>query len=1164
MLGITQALAITTYSQSTRLSFELNDSPVKNVLNKIEDVSEFFFIYDASVIDVERRVSINIDEKLIPEILDEVFDGTNVVYKVDDRQIALTKSNANINNAKVTQQQKSVTGTVESETGDPLPGVTVLVKGTTNGVITDFDGNFTLNNVTSSDILVFTFIGMRSQEVEVGDKVRFDISMAEETIGLEEIVATGYATERKKDIIGSVAIVDTDEMVSQPSGNVTSQLVGRVSGVTIASDGSVNGSSKVRVRGFGSFNSSEPLYIIDGVPGDIDNINPNDIESMQILKDAASASVYGARAANGVVVITTKRGKEGSLTIDVDSYTGINFVGSGNFPDLLDAQEWGDLYFSEMRGAGLSPGDEGWGHPQYGSGAEAVIPEYILANVNGSRTGGAELAALKVSDPASYDSYVNPDNYDLKTHQIVKSGNTNWFDEVFNPASVTSMNVSATGGSEKGNFALGVSYFDQNSTSNEYEYFKRYTLRANTSFNLNDVVTLGENLQVTHTKGRNGSGSITGAAWTMPSLLPVYDIAGNYASSAARGICDTADGGLGNNPLSSAYDSRFDGYYTYGIFGNAYIDIKPIDNLVIHSSIGANYNANTSKNYTPVTYIHSENTAPPNTLNSSWRNNNTWTWTNTINYSKTFGDHVFKLLLGSESIDQRSENVSATRADIAFEDDWFLVIGAGTGTQTNGGTYSVYKLFSYFGRFDYTYADKYIFNATLRRDGSSKFGANNKFGYFPAAALGWRISGEDFMNDIDWITDLKLRTSYGVIGNQSGLSNENQFSTFEGDINEGYPINGSSSSYANSYVKSRLGNLNARWEKTITSNIGLDATLFDGGLTLNAEYFIKETEDLLVTNQAPYTAANVTQPSVNAGNIKNTGFELSVNKRGNINRDLTYDVGMNFTTYKNEVVKVLDNPDAVLYGGNTRLGNVAITRKGSPISTFYGYITDGFYNSQAEVDEYVASYNNTWLAPAVGRWKIKDVSGPDGTPDHVINDYDRTDIGNPHPDFQMSFNINLAYKGFDFNAMIFWNQGGDIFNYTRYNIDFNTYAHNRSARMLYDSWTPDNTNALLPKHDINDTFSNTYATDYYVEDATYIRLMTMQLGYTFPQTISRKIGLNSLRLYAQGQNLFTWKKEFTGMDPGVSTSGDSDLGMGVVNSYAPTPQQIIFGVNLKF
>lgn len=1054
-----------------------------------------------------------------------------------------------------------VTGrTSEAATGEPLPGVTIQVKGTMTGTVSSVDGTYKLTVADASSTLVFSYVGYKTAEVAINGQNVVDVALDEEVTSLQEIVVTGYSTEKKKDIIGSVAVVNTEEMLSTPSGNVTAQIAGRVAGVSVSSDGTLGGASKVRVRGFGSFASSEPLYIIDGVPTEsVERLNPNDIESMQFLKDAASASVYGSRAASGVVIITTRQGKEGPVKVNLDAYSGVNYVSKNNFPDLLDAQELGNLIWKSYENAGIAAH-----HEQYGNGATPVVPEYVLAvDPNGIPRGGAYLEGLKTSDPALFASLTDPANYNYATRQIVKSANTDWFDEVYNPAPVKNIQLSAAGGSDRGNFSIALNYFDQKQTSDKYSYYKRYTLRANSTFNIKKIIRVGENLQVSYNEGRNVG--YPASAWTMPSILPVWDIAGNPTGGKAPDISKTGDGGNGNSPISAAWHDRFDKYYNYGMFGNIFADVTLFKDLVARTSFGLDFYYRQNRDLTQTTYENAENNNLPNTL--QWRTDDraAWTWTNTLTYSKTLGVHTVKLLVGSEAINDVASYHYAQITDFVINNDpYFLVPSAGTGSKTLAGSYTPIALFSYFGRFDYTYKDKYIFNATVRRDGSSKFGSNNRFGNFPAAAVGWRLSSEEFMKSLTWLTDLKLRASYGIVGNQGGnLSYDNQFTTFVSSVSENYPINGLNNSVVTSYTKSRKGNSNAKWEKTTTTNVGLDASFFQGGLTLNVDIYKKKTTDLLVQNQAPSTEAAVTQPYVNVGDIQNNGIDINLAKRGKLFGQLDYEVSANFSKYKNKVLNILDNPNAQLVGGATRMGNATITKEGMELSSFYGWKLDGFIDTQEELDQYNSAVTSTWLVPRIGGWKLKDVSGPNGEADGLINDFDRVVLGTPHPDFQMGFNISLGWKGFDFSTFIFWSQGGQLVNQSRYNVDFNTYAFNRSARMLYESWTPENHDARLPMLNINDVSSAKYFTDYFVEDATYVRMKTLQLGYTVPAKIVSKIKLDRVRLYVQGQNLLTWTK-FSGLDPGISISGTTDISMGVVNNYNPTPRQILFGVNLSF
>lgn len=1147
LAGIMQVSAAV-YSQNTRITLSMENKTIKEVLDQIEQVSDVRFFYNSSYPVLNKQVTVEASSRPIEDVLKGMLASADVSYKVMEDNLILIAPKALI-------QQQIVTGQVrDAETGDPMPGVNITVQGTTVGTISDLQGSYTLTIPSPDAVLQFSFIGYLTENVPAGGRVRIDVDLKPEVSVLREVVVTGYSVERKKDIIGSVAVVNTSDMVSTPTSNVGVQLQGRVAGITIGSDGAMGGLAKVRIRGFGSFGASEPLYIIDGVPGSIDALNPNDIESIQVLKDAASSSIYGARAANGVLIVTTKKGKANTLNVNLDSYYGLNYVSKSSFPDLLDARQYGEWYWQSMRGAGINPGESSWRHHQYGTGLNPVIPEYIWA---GGKP-GTDLEELRVSNPAEFAELTDPANYDFATHQIVKAGNTDWFKEVYKTAPIQNHQLTISGGSKDAVFLLGLNYFDQESTADRYSFFKRYSVRANSSFKIGKYLEIGENLQVSDEKFRNVSNQAD--VWTSPALLPIYDIMGNPTGSIVPGMINTSQG---RNPVTEPWRNRFDHNGRSSFFGNAYVQLNPVKNLFFKSNFGYNYSMLERRDLSQATYEYSTNTTI-NSLLWNWTKKDAWVWTNTMNYSIDIQNNAFKVLLGTEAIDDLTRFISATRNNFSIQDsEPFLVLNAGTGAQINSGSYVQSKLFSVFGRLDYSYADQFYVNATLRRDGSSKFGKDSRFGYFPAFAAGWRISSLSFMKSLSWLDDLKLRASYGIIGNQSGLAPENQYSSFVSDLREAYPLAGGNNLYLSS-VTSRLGNPIAKWEKAVTTNVGFDASILSGKLMLNVDYFIKDTENLLVVNQPPYTGPNVTQPSINVGNIRNKGIEINLVNRGQIAGAVDYEVTANLGSYKNEARKVLDNDDATINGVSNRLGVVTLTQTGYPISFFYGYILDGFFNTQQEVDEYLARNTTTWIPPKVGRWKIKDVSGPDGVPDGQINAYDRTYLGDPHPDFQLGLNIALMYKNFDFTTFVFWNQGGHVFNYNRYNVDFNTYMYQRSARMLNDTWRPDHQNALLPALDINDSYSNLYATNYYVESATYVRMRNVQLGYTFSENILSRIGAKKIRVYLQAQNLFTiTNKNFSGLDPGVSIKGD-DLGMGVISTETPTPKQVLFGLNVTF
>ena len=1173
LLTFVAVLEATAGSYAQRITLKAKNIPLAQALDEVH-VQSGYQIFLNGKTQGQAVVDVALENASLEEAMDALLEGRPLEWTIKGNTIIIRPDNGTgtapqPSRVAVSAQARTIEGKVSGTGGVALEGATVAVKGTAVATTTGADGTYRINVPDGGSVLVFSIVGYQQKEMSIGSSSVVNVTLSEQITDLEEVVVTGYSTEQKKDIVGSVSVVDADALASTPSSSVSNQLQGLAAGVNVSATGDIGGGAKVRIRGFGSFTGSDPLYIVDGVPmsGGIDNLNPNDIESLQVLKDASSASIYGARAANGVVIITTKTGKSGPVKVSASAYGGINYTEKSSLPDMLDAREYGEMYWQSMRGAGLQPGDAGWGHPQYGNGPEPVIPEYILVKNNGGALGGAALEALKQSDPAAFAALVDPSSYDFATHQIVKSANTDWLGESFINAPQQSYQMNFSGGSDNGAYMLSLNYFNRKSTIAKTNFFKRYSLRSNASYNIGKHVQVGGNVQMSyHDMNTSLSGSSAGSSWNISPLIPVYDIMGNPASTFAPGT--SGDGA--RNTVTESWRNRFDRIDRTGLFGNVFGSVNIIEGLTARTSFGFDLASGTVRDFTPITYEHAENSTS-NQFRVAESRDFAWTWTNTLTYKRTFAeDHNFQILLGTEAIENLDRNTVGTRLNypISQQDNPdFHVLDAGLGSQTNSGTFSRNMLYSLFSRVDYAYKDKYLLNATVRRDQSSKFAKDNRTGYFPAVAAGWRVSGENFMQGITWLDDLKLRASWGIIGNQTGLNNENQYNVYVSDLAQSYPVSGSNSSKSDSYTLSRIGNHLAGWEENITTNVGLDASFLGGTLSLTVDAYLKKVDGLLVQNQPAFTGAtggsSPTQPYINAGSMENRGIDIGVTKRGSIS-ELQYEVGLMFSTYKNEVTKILDNPLATLVGGSTRIGNVSRTAVGMPVSMFYGYQIDGFFNSQAEVDAYLADGHSTWLAPAVGRWKIRDLNN-----DGDINGLDRTEIGNPHPDFQTSLNLTLRYKNFDLNAFFFWNQGGDIFNLNRYLTDFNSFNTNRSTRMMYESWTPELGNAAkLPKLDILDTYSNQNITDYFVEDASYLRLRNLQLGYSLPQSVLSHIKLDRLRVYVQAQNLFTLTK-FTGMDPdgnlqGYESAGGGDLSMGISNRQTPTPKQVLFGIDFSF
>ena len=1064
----------------------------------------------------------------------------------------------------VQAQDRVVTGKVTDENGTGMPGVNVLLKGTGTGTATDIDGNYKINVPGNDAVLVITFVGYASSETQVGAQTTINVSLKPDVQTLQELVVTGYVAEKKADIIGSVAVVDSKSLLSTPSANLSTQLQGRAAGVTVSSSGEPGAAARVRIRGFSSFGNSDPLYVIDGVPTeDASKLNPQDIESMQILKDATSASIYGSRAANGVIIITTKRGKAGTARISYDGYVGVQKVPNSTIPDMLNTQQYMD-YLQRTNTSAVT-------NPVFGNLGSPTIPDYIVVNT-------ADATSFKGGVSAN-DPQANPSSYTIadysKIHQIMQtSPGTNWFKAVIQPGIIQSHQISASGGTDKGTYSLGFNYFNQEGVF-KYTGYKRYTVRANTTFNVKDFLRVGENLQVSFEDRQGNDNKGEGGAWAqayrMVPYIPVHDINGGFGGNGV------GSSGNGSNPLANLYRSKDNLNNAYKIFGNVFGEVDLAKGLMFRSSFGVDYATTRAINYGYKTYERSENITTTSLIDQAF-STVSWTWTNTLTYNKTIGDHNIRLLAGTEAIKNQGSGIGVNTQNFDIEDPKLMNLGTahfstprvynqnmdpdGSSVDAIGGSAFDYfrnTLSSMFGRVDYQFKDRYLFNATVRRDGSSKFGSDNRYGVFPAVGAGWRISEESFMQGLTFISDLKLRGGWGQMGSQKNVPNPNAYTLYESNPStSNYDITGSNSNLAVGFRKNRVGSNQTKWETAETVNIGFDASLLDGKWDIAFNWFNNKTKDLLIQRQRNGLEGLATQPFVNVGEMTNKGIDLVLTNRGNITSDLRYEANLTFTHYKNKVVKF----DAGGKGSNIvnfdRLSQGLRTQAGDPISTFYGFQIDGFYNSEAEI-----ANSPTQADAVVGSWKYKDV-----VPDGVIDDKDRTNIGSPHPKFQTGLNAALMYKNFDLTAFFFWNYGNKIYNYTKYYTDMRVFIGGVSTRVLDNAWTPENHNAELPvlapgAANGYTSFTTTTSNSYYVETGSYLRLRNLQIGYTMPKSLSSRFKIDNLRIYVQGQNLFTVTK-YSGPDPDISIQSGNGLDtyMGVDRSGFPNTRQYLVGLNI--
>jgi TonB-linked SusC/RagA family outer membrane protein len=1048
--------------------------------------------------------------------------------------------------------QAKVSGKVSDKaSGNALPGVTVFVKGSNRGTATDPSGNFSLQ-AKSGETLVFSFVGYDTQEATVGSGP-INISLSEKVGSLEEVVVTGYASQKKKDLTGAVSVVKVENLTKQPTSQIANQLQGQVSGITVLGSGQPGQEPQVKVRGINTFGNNTPLYIIDGVPvSNLADVNPNDVQTMQVLKDAGAASIYGARAANGVIVITTKRGT-GKVKVSYDGYYGTQRPQSGNVWNILNPQEQGNLKWLAISN---SPGFE-YKDAQYGTGATPVVPDYISP------------AGAKEGDPATDPSlyFVNPEyksSAELGTFYRITKANkqgTDWFHEIFKPAPITSHNISVSGGGDIGSYFFSFYYFNQQGTLTN-TYNKRYAVRANTSFNVNDHIRIGENMEYSIINnpqiGTLVEGSGIGMAFRELSIIPVYDIKGNYAGSSG------SDLGNARNPV--AIQDRFGRTKALGsrLLGNVYAEADILKNFTLRTSFGGEIYSFDNNNFVIPEYENAEN----NTVNSyteTTGNGYDWTWTNTLTYHKNFNQrHDLKVLIGSEAFDNSFRSMTGTTTDYFSFDPDFTNLSTGTGTPTNGSSFGSDGLFSLFARVDYTFRDRYLLGALIRRDGSSRFGADNRYGNFPAISAAWRISQENFMKNVSWISDLKIRGGYGIMGNQINVTPSNQFVAYGFDRTSSfYSINGAATT-SKGFIRTQLGNPAAKWESNVNSNIGVDATLFKGALEFTVDYYQKEVRDLLYNPELAGVYGASTVPFSNVAKMKNKGWDVSITSINNLTKDLKLEVTGTLTTYKNTILAISES--APYFDLESRRFGSPIIRNaiGQSISEFYGYKIIGFWDSKEEVDAANAAAKEKFpglaeyqLDAAMGRFKYADVNG-----DGKVDADDRTFLGNPNPKLSYGLNIGLTYKNFDFSTFFYGVQGNKIWNQVRWWTDFYpSFVSAKSKTALYDSWTPTHKNATAPIQETQSKASTSGSPNsYFVENGSYFRAKNMLIGYTLPKYMLEHIGIEKFRVYVQAANVFTITK-YTGIDPEVA--GNSQA-FGLDEGAYPNQRQYLVGVNVTF
>ncbi|NBT15595.1 MAG: TonB-dependent receptor [Chitinophagia bacterium] len=1043
--------------------------------------------------------------------------------------------------------QKKVTGKVSGgDTGGGLSGATVKVKGSSTATTTGADGSYAIT-VPNNGTLEVSFVGYETQDVKVGAGSVVNVVLQASSAALQTVVVTGYGTQEKRSITGSVAVVDTKEMTKFAASNIADQLQGKVPGVQMSTSGDPGAAAFVRIRGIGTINNNEPLYVIDGVPvqneSNINFLNPNDIESIQVLKDAASASIYGSRAANGVIVITTKKGKSGTSKLNVDVFYGSQ--SPSKIPETLSPTEFLEVQQKLAAGQGIPFTSNIY----INQGGKWVLPDYAVRGLGGF------LAGNPAVDPAKYNLNLDPTGGGVGDYLILQTNKagTNWFKEVFQPAVQKSYQISASGGSDKGQYFFSGNVYDHNGIMLGNSY-KRYQVRVNSTYNIGKNIRVGENLNIAYQTtrasfGNPNEGSPLIGTYGMPQLVPVYDIKGNFASPANFNSNVS-------NPVADLSRNRDNSQgHSFRVTGSAFAEIDLTDFLTWKSSYGLDYNSGPGQYYGTRRYDATEGNTNPNSLQNTYFLNRNWVAFSTLSFKKNFGDHRVTALAGYEAKQTYYEGFNAGGSQLAFDNfNYRLLQNVNPATFYMSSYRGEHNVVSQFVQAAYSLSDKYLFSGTVRRDGSSRF-IENKYGIFPSASAGWRISKEKFMDNVKFINDLKLRASYGILGNNEvggdypGFSN---FATSLGTAN--YSINGSASSNTVGFEQVSTGNPKLKWETSAVTNIGFDASLA-GGWNVMLEWYKRQTRDMIYNVELPLELGAVGRQAQNIGEMTNTGLDFSVGYTKRVNRDFSFNASFTGSTVKNEVVKLEANSNTFIRSGGTRIGDVTYTKAGLPISQLYGYIQEGLWKSDADIAKVLFADRGD---AKVGRFRYKDLNG-----DGKIDNNDETFLGSPLPKLILGLNLTANYKNWDFTAYLSGNYGQKLFNFVKYFTHFNAFQRSRSKDFLYEA------GKTLPVLDGGDNYSS-QRNSYYVEDGSFTRLRNLQVGYSLNAANLKKLGLSKARFYVQGQNLLTFTK-YSGLDPDVTitniTEGynsQRDLSIGLDNGRYPLARSIIVGVNLEF